>query len=89
MAQKGAKAIATFGHLEIGEVPGCDPQSGAVVLRLNRCGPEHAALLGEPAQQPIGDLNDLFTPEDADDVIDVGKSLEQRIFLRARPGSRR
>ena len=65
------------------------PQPCPVVLRLNRRGPEEPALLGEPAQQPVGDPNDLFAAEDADDVVDIGKPLEQACLSRAPPGNRR
>ena len=76
-----AKAIAPFGDFKVGEVSGSDPQPCAVVLGLNRGGPEEPALLGKPAQQPVGNSNDLFAAEDADDIIDIGKPLEQRVFL--------
>ena len=84
-----ANAIAAFGDFQIGEVSGGDAQPCAVVLRLNGRRPEQPPLLGEPAQQPVGDPNDLFAAEDADDIVDIGKPLEQRCLSRARPGSRR
>ena len=74
-------AIAAFRDLQIGEVSGSDSQPCAVVLRLNRRRPEQPPLLGKPAQQPVGDPNDLFAAEDADDIIDIGKPFEQRVFL--------
>ena len=35
----------------------------------------------EPAQDPIGHPGDLLAAEDADDLVDLGKLLEQDVFL--------
>ena len=78
---EGAEPVAAFGDLEIGEVPGRDPQPGAVVLGLDRRGPEERALLVQAAQEPVGHLGDLLAAEDADDLVDLGELLEQRLLL--------
>ncbi len=76
-----AEAIAALGDLQIGEVPRRDPQPGAVVLRLDRCRPEHLTLLVQAAQQPGGNLGDLLAAEDADDMVDLGELFEQPLAL--------
>ena len=44
-------------------------------------GRNSAALFVEPAQEPVGHAGDLVASENADDVVDLGKLLEQSLFL--------
>ncbi len=86
---EGAKPVAPFRDLEVGEVTRRDPQPRAIVLGLDRRRPEQRALLVQTAQQPVGHPRDLFAAEHADDVVDLGELLEQTGPSAARPGSRR
>ena len=78
---EGAEPVASFGDLQVGQVPGRDPQPRAVVLGLHRRRAEDRALLVQPAQDPLGDARDLLAAEDADDLVHLGELLEQDILL--------
>ena len=78
---EGAEPVAAFGDLQVGEVPGRDPQPGAVVLGLDRGGAEDGALLVQAAHDPVGDPGDLLAAEDADDLVDLGHLFEQHLLL--------
>ncbi len=73
--------IASLGDLEVGEVAGCDPQPGAVILGLHRRRAKDRALLVQPAEDPFRDPRDLLAAEDADDLVHLGELIEQDISL--------
>ena len=83
-----AQPVAAFGDLQKREVPRRDPQPGRVGQRMRRRRLEHGPLLGEPAEQPVGDLGDLLAAEDADEVIDLRAARRAATPSAARPGSR-
>ena len=78
---EGAKPVAPFGDLEVGEVPRRDAQPGAIVLGLHGRGSKKRALFAQAAQKAIGNLGDLFAAEDADHLVNLGKLLQQHVLL--------
>ncbi len=78
---KRAKAIASFGDLEIGEMFGSDLKSIGIRKGSDRSRSENGSLFFQSTDKPISDPGDLFTTKDTYQPIDIRAAFEQLFTL--------
>ena len=83
-----AGSVAAFADLEVRKVIGRHSQPGTVVEGLDWSRSEQMPLFALATEQVIGHAVDLITPENADDVVDLGNLLQQRRAESLREASR-
>src|SRR5262249_16174724 len=78
---KRAKSIAPLRDLQVGIMAWRYTQTRCVFEGPHRRGAEETALLGSLNKGGVHDIGDVFSPQDADHVIDLRYLLQQIVFL--------